>query len=106
MQPPSTIASTTKRPPFSLASSISAIHSEIRWKMLAYLATEVGSMVGELAAAARCSPNAASRHLTAMKAKGIVVVRKRLYQLSDKLERPAPGQVDFGYFVAHFNVKA
>ena len=95
----------TKRPPFSLAATISAIHSEIRWKMLAALANGDALMVSELAAEGRCTPNAASRHLSDLKRKGIVTVKRRLYQLSDKLERPAPGQVDFGYFVARFDVK-
>src|SRR3954467_7108187 len=106
MLPSEMTPSSPKRPPFSLATTISAIHSEIRWKMLARLASEGPCMVSELAADARCSPNAASRHLSAMRAKGILTLRKRLYQLSDKLERPAPGQVDFGYFVARFDVKA
>jgi hypothetical protein len=65
-----------------------------------------GRMVNELAAAARCSPNAASRHLAELKKKGILTIKRRPYQLSDKLERPAAGQVDFGYFVARFDVKA
>jgi predicted transcriptional regulator len=105
MQPPDSSTSTSKRPPFSLAATISAIHSEIRWKMLAALARGESLMVNELAAEARCTPNAASRHLAELKKKGIVTNKRRLYQLSDKLERVAPGQIDFGYFVARFDTK-
>jgi len=70
--------SSSKRPPFSLAATISAIHSEMRWKMLAYLANGEGRMVNELAAAGRCSPNAASRNLAELKKKGILTIKRRL----------------------------
>ena len=73
--------------------------------MLAALANGESLMVTELAAAGRCTPNAASRHLADLKKKGVVVLKRRLYQLSDKLDRPSPGQVDFGYFVARFDAK-
>jgi DNA-binding IclR family transcriptional regulator len=72
---------------------------------MATLAMGGAYMVQELAAAARISPNAMSRLLNSMESDGVIERRKRLYQLSSKLPQPAPGQVDFGYFVARFDVK-
>ncbi len=105
MDQPHIPVSPSKKPVLSLPTAIAAIYSTIRWRMLASMASGEGRMVNELAAEARCSPNAASRHLSELRRLGIVTVKRRLYYLSDKLERPAPMVVDFGFFVARFDVK-
>jgi DNA-binding MarR family transcriptional regulator len=98
--------SSTIKPPVSLRSALGAVRTPARWRVMAVLAQGGGYMVKELAAAARISPNAMSRLLTTMENAGLVECSKRLYHLSSKFSQPAPGQVDFGYFVARFDVKA
>ena len=93
------------KPPVSLRGAIAAVRSEARWRVMATLAQGGGYMVQELASAARISPNAMSRLLSTMQKAGVIQRSKRLYQLSPKLSQPAPGQVDFGYFIARFDVK-
>ncbi|MCX6894210.1 MAG: helix-turn-helix domain-containing protein [Verrucomicrobia bacterium] len=76
-----------------------ALGNHARWKILLALSTGEARMVSELAVAAGCTRDAASKHLAVLRRAGAVVQgRGRLYQIPPH-HLPTPGEpiVDFGH---------
>ena len=93
------------RPVLSLERATAAVGNAVRWKILAALAAGEPLMVSEVAARVGLSPTATSKTLIYLRRLGVVEMTRRLHHLARKLPQPAPYQVDFGYFVARFDVK-
>ena len=81
-----------------------ALGNYCRWKMLRELAGGETRTTRELAAAGRCSYDAALKHLKLLRATGLVEQgRGSLYQMPVHF-LTVPGQPDFGHCLLRFNV--
>jgi len=94
------------RPALPLEDATAAIGNATRWKILAALAEGEPLMVADVAARVGLSPTSASKQLMYLRSLGAVGITRRLHHISKKLPQPRPNQIDFGYFVARFDVKA
>ena len=94
------------RPALPLEHATAAIGNATRWKILAALVEGEPLMVAEVAARVGLSPTSASKQLMYLRSLGAVGITRRLHHISKKLPQPRPNQIDFGYFVARFDVKA
>ena len=81
------------------SSMVKAIGSPKRWKMLQELSKGEPRTVGELASAAGCNYDNASRHLIVLRKAGLVVQgRGRLYQIPKQyLSTTGQPHVDYGH---------
>jgi DNA-binding transcriptional ArsR family regulator len=76
-----------------------ALGSPVRWKMLKELSAGEPRAIGELASAAGCNYDNASRHLIVLRKAGLVVQgRGRLYQIPKQyLSTTGQPHVDYGH---------
>jgi len=82
-----------------------AIGSPLRWRMLKALSAGEALQINELANAAGCSQNSASKHVSTLhEARVVKRGRGRLCSLDLQFVRnPAPGIIDFGVLRVDFN---
>jgi DNA-binding transcriptional ArsR family regulator len=83
---------------------ISAIGSPLRWDILKELSAGEPLMVSEIAQRTGCSPTLASKHLAVLLKAGMVINRRRLYQIDPHyLPKPGEAVVDFGHCLLRLN---
>ena len=77
---------------------ISALGNPIRWDMLQELSIGEPLMVSELAQRVGCSLSLASKHMQVLLKAGLVLHRRRLYQIPPQhLPQPGTRVVDYGH---------
>ena len=90
--------------PISIEALSFTLGDPARWSILRELGKGEPRMVSELAHVAGKSPQAASKHLIAMKDLGIVVLVRRLYQIAPEVKiDPVARTMDFGHALLRFD---
>jgi biotin operon repressor len=102
MNTPADAQKTAPKPPLPKLDHLTrAIGHSRRWRMLRELSSGEPRMVAELARAAGCSRDMASKHVAILRKAGLVVQgRGRLYTIpAHHLPTPGVAEVDFGHCV-------